>query len=188
MNPSWLVKRKLYNLDDISDQDHKDKLIQGLKDAVTVAAKALEKMNDDKYKARLDYWFGDKNSNADARLKIQGVLKNLVGINTDGTGSEANGRVFVKTNDYWIPKKGSLGGVGDGKTSFCNLSVGGKTGTAYLKTDDKKRPAMHFCDKVWSRDNLAALLANKCSKLGDKVSTLLWSKNFIGANILHEYM
>lgn len=147
-------------------------------------------MNDPKYKSRLDYWFGDKNSDDDARKKIEGVLKNLVGTkteNTDGTGSETNGKVFVLTKDYWIPKDKELG-VGDGKTPFCSLSKDGKTGTAYFKNDDKNRPAMHYCDKVWSRENLAALTANKCSKLGDHISTVLWSKNFIGANVLHEYM
>lgn len=163
-------------------------MTQGLKDAVTVAAKALEKMNDDKYKAKLDYWFGDKNSDAESRDKIAGVLKNFVGSNSDGTGSDTNGKVFVLQDDYWIPSAQELPNVGDGKTAFCSLSSNGKTGTAYFRKDKDGKPAMHYCDKVWGRDNLAGLTANGCSKLGDHISTVLWTKNFIGANILHEYM
>jgi vacuolar-type H+-ATPase subunit H len=49
------VKRALYNLDNISDQSQKEKRTQGLKDAITVAAKVLEKIDDDAHKDKLSY-------------------------------------------------------------------------------------------------------------------------------------
>jgi hypothetical protein len=47
---------------------------------------------------------------------------------------------------------------------------------------------MHFCDTVYKRGNLEALTSNKCAKLADHISTATWTKNFIGANVLHEFM
>ncbi|KAH8726003.1 hypothetical protein GQ44DRAFT_771584 [Phaeosphaeriaceae sp. PMI808] len=174
LNPVGVVKRALYNLDDLSDQSHKDKLTQGLKDAVTVAAKALEKMDDDKYKPKLEYWFGDKNSDDNGRETIRQVYKNFVGENTDGTGSGMNGGVFVFTDDYWKPTDAQIPGVGaDGTIPFCNIDKDGKTGTAYFKRTDDKKPAMHFCDKVWERTDLASLTADSCSKLGSVISTVV---------------
>lgn len=183
------MKRALYNLDDISDQDHKDKLTQGLKDAVTIAAKALEKMDDDKHKPKLEFWFGDQHSDDNGRETVRQVYKNFVGDNTDGTGSDTNGNVFVFTDDYWKPTDAQIPGVGaDGTKPYCTLEKDGKTGTAYFKRTDDKKPAMHFCDKVWDRTDLATLTADSCSLLGDHISTAAWTKNFIGANVLHEYM
>lgn len=183
------MKRALYNLDDISDQGHKDMLTQGLKDAVTVAAKTLEKMDDDKYKPKLEYWFGDQNSDDNAREIIRQVYKNFVGENTDGTGSDLNGNVLVYETDYWKPTDAQIPGVGaDGTKPYCSLEKDGKTGTAYFKRDDNKKPAMHYCDKVWDREDLKALTAESCSKLGSVISTKSWTKNFVGANVLHEFM
>jgi hypothetical protein len=182
------VKRTLYNLDDISDQDRKDKLTQGHKDAVTIAAKVLEKMDDDKYSGTLQYWFGDKHTNDDSKGKIKGVFTNFVGDNTDGTGSEINGRTTVYKDDYWVPAKGDLGGVGDGTTGFCGLkNSAGKTAAAYYKRFNGGA-GMHYCDKVYDRSNLDTLKADNCALLGDQVSTKKWTKNFIGANVLHETM
>ncbi|KAF2853096.1 hypothetical protein T440DRAFT_505976 [Plenodomus tracheiphilus IPT5] len=187
-NPAWLVKRELYDLNDITDTGRKDKLTQGLKDAVTIAAKALEKMNDDTHKPKLEYWFGDQHSNDEARTKVQGVLKNFVGDNTDGTGAPTVGKVTVYNGDYWKPTAKEIPGVGDGTTGFCSLEKDGKTGAAYFKRDDNKKPAMHYCDKVFDRTDLATLTADGCSKLGEHISTAVWTKNFIGANVLHEFM
>jgi hypothetical protein len=181
------VKRTLFNLDDIADQERKDKLTQAHKDAVTIAAKALEKMDDDRYKSALQYWFGDEHTNDDSKGKIKGVFKNFVGDNTDGTGSETNGKTTIYTDDYWVPKKGELG-IGDGTTPFCSLKgKNDKTGAAYFKRH-KDGAAMHYCDKVFDRANLDTLKADNCKLIGDQVSTKVWTKNFLGANVLHEFM
>lgn len=183
------MKRTLYDLDDISDQSHKDKLTQGLKDAVTIVAKALEKIDDPQYLPKLEYWFGDQHSDANGRETIRQVFKNLVGDNTDGTGSNTNGNVFVFTADYWKPTDAQIPNAGtDGTIPFCTLNQNGKSGTAYFKRTDDKKPAMHFCDKVWDRADLATLTADSCSSLGNQISMVAWSKNFFGANVLHEYM
>ncbi|KAF2676249.1 hypothetical protein K458DRAFT_352043 [Lentithecium fluviatile CBS 122367] len=146
-------------------------------------------MDDDKHKPKLEFWFGDQHSDDNGRETIRQVYKNFVGDNTDGTGSGTNGNVFVFTEDYWKPTDAQIPGVGaDGTKPYCTLEKDGKTGTAYFKRTDDKKPAMHFCDKVWDRTDLATLTADSCSKLGDHVSTAAWTKNFIGANVLHEYM
>lgn len=184
------MKRTLYNIDDISEQDRKDKLTQGLKDAVTIVAKVLEKMDDEKYADRLEFWFGDQHSDDNAKEIIRQVYKNFVEPNPDGTGADVNGNIFVSGTDYWKPTADQSGGVGDGNTPFCSLSKDGKTGTAYYKKnpDNGNKPSMHFCDKVWDRSDLAGLTADSCAALGDHVSTVAWAKNFIGANVVHEFM
>ncbi|KAH3967218.1 hypothetical protein HBI81_192430 [Parastagonospora nodorum] len=117
----------------------------------------------------------------------RGVFKDFVGDNTGGTGSDTNGKTTIYKADYWIPTSKEID-VGDGKTSFCNLkSKRGKTGTACFKTF-KDGAVMNFCDKVFERSNLDTLKANECAKIGDQVSTKRWAKNFIGANVLHEFM
>jgi hypothetical protein len=182
------VKRALYNLDDISTQDQKNKLTQGLRDAVKVAAQTLEKMDSDKYKPRLEFWFGDQHSDSNARETIRQVYKNLVGDNDDGTGSDVNGNVVVYGDDYWKPTDAQFPGVGaDGTKPYCDLKKDGKSGAAYYKKNQKK-PGMHFCDKVFDRTNLTTLLGGSCELLGDYISTKYWTKQFIGANVLHEYM
>jgi hypothetical protein len=191
LNPAWVVKRTLFGLSDITDQDRKDKLTQAHKDAVIIADKALTKMNNPSGKsdATLKYWFGDKFTDTTSKDKIKKVFKNFVGDNTDGTGSETNGDTTVYKDDYWTPKDG-FGGVADGKTSFCNLKgKNGKTPAAYFKRT-KGGSAMHFCEKVFdqNRANLDTLKANDCDKIGGQVSTKKWTKNFLGANVLHEFM
>lgn len=188
VNPAWAVKRALYDLTNVSDQGQKDKLTQGLKDAVTIAAKVLEKMDDDAHSPKLAYWFGDKKSGAGDKEVIRQVFKNFVGDNPDGTGSAPNGLVLVFSDDYWKPTDAELPGVGDGNTAYCSLAKDGKTGTAYYKRTSDRKPGMHYCDKVFERANLETLTADSCSKLGDHISTAVWTKNFIGANVLHEFM
>jgi hypothetical protein len=183
-----VVKRALYNLDNISDQSQKDKLTQGLKDAVTITAKVLEKMDDDAHKDKLAYWFGDKKSGDGDREIIRQVLTNFVGDNPDGTGSDKNGQVLVFSDDYWKPTDREIPGVGDGNTPYCSLEKDGKKGAAYYKRTADKKPGMHYCDKVYDRANLETLTNDDCAKLGDHISTAAWTKNFIGGNILHEFM
>ena len=183
-----MAKRSLYNLDDISDQDHKDKLNQGLKDAVTIVAKLLEKMDDPKHTDKLEGWFGSEQSDDNARATIKNVFTNFVGSNTDGTGADVLGDVHVYQDDYWKPTGKQLPGLGDGNTPFCSLSKNGKTGTAYYRVQSDKTPGMHYCDKVWSRGDLAALTADGCSNLGTVMDAELMTKKFIGANVLHEFM
>jgi hypothetical protein len=158
---------------------------------VIIADKALTKMDDPsgKYDGVLKYWFGDKHTMKESKDKIRAVFKGFVGDNTDGTGSDTNGKTTVYKDDYWIPKDG-FGGVGDGKTSFCNLKgKNGKTPSAYFKRT-RGGAGMHFCDKVFdqNRANLDTLKANNCEKIGDQVSTKKWTKNFLGANVVHEFM
>ncbi|KAL1611978.1 hypothetical protein SLS60_000201 [Paraconiothyrium brasiliense] len=188
LNPTWTVKRALYNLDKVSDQGQKDKLTQGLKDAVTIAAKVLEKMDDDAHKDKLGYWFGDKKSGENEKEIIRQVYKNFVGSNSDGTGADTLGQVLVFSDDYWKPTDRELPGVGDGNTAYCSLEKDGKTGAAYYKSTADKKPGMHYCDKVFDRTNLETLTKDSCAKLGDHISTAVWTKNFIGANVLHEFM
>lgn len=187
-NAAWVVKRTLYNLDDIADQERKGKLTQGHKDAVTIAAKALEKMGDAKYEPTIEYWFGKEHINDASVGKIKQVFINFVGDNTDGTGSETNGKTTIYKDDYFLPTAEQTKGVGDGKTPFCSLKTkDGKTGAAYFKRNNKGA-AMHFCDKVFERADLKTLTADNCALIGDQVSTERWTKNFIGANVLHEFM
>jgi hypothetical protein len=181
------VKRALYDLSDLSDQGHKDKLTQGLKDAVILASKTIDKMDDDKHKDKLEGWFGKENSDDNARETIKQVFKNFVGSNTDGTGAEVLGKVHVYKDDYWKPTSDQIG-PGDGKTPFCDLKDSkGLTASAYFKTNNKI-PAMHYCDKVWDRGDWAALTANKCGSLGNIMGAARMTKKFIGANVLHEFM
>jgi hypothetical protein len=87
-----------------------------------------------------------------------------------------------------VPASEQLGGVSDRKTLFCSLEKDGKKGAAYYRRTDNRKPGMHFCDTVYKRGNLEALTSNKCAKLADHISTATWTKNFIGANVLHEFM
>lgn len=160
---------------------------QGLKDAVTIAAKLLEKMDDPKHTDKLAGWFGSEHSDANARMTIKNVFNNFVGDNVDGTGAGVLGRVHVYQDDYWVPTGAQLPGAGDGTTPFCSLTKDGKSGTAYFKSRDKV-PAMHYCDKVWPRGDLAALTANSCSSLGTVMDSSVMTSKFIGANVLHEFM
>jgi len=116
------VKEECYNLDDISDQGHKDKLNQCLKDAVTVVAKLLDKMDDDAYKSKFEGWFGEEHSNDNSRELVRQVFKNFLGNNKDSTGAEVLGTVSVFQDDY-CQKRGSsalvmerpLSAVGEGR-------------------------------------------------------------------------
>ncbi|KAF2830912.1 hypothetical protein CC86DRAFT_283814 [Ophiobolus disseminans] len=142
-------------------------------------------MGDPKYRpASLEFWFGSEHNNDASFAKIRGVFDNFVGQNTDGTGSDRLGQTTVRNEDYWVP---STDEGGDGTTMFCSIVKDGKTAAAYFKTFESKA-AMHFCDKVFDRGNLEALTANNCANVGDQISTKKWTKNFIGANVLHEFM
>lgn len=126
-----MVKRALFKLDNLTDQSQKDKLTQGLKDAVTVAAKVLEKMDDPKHTDKLAGWFGAEKSDASGRKTVKTVFENFVGTNPDGTGADILANVIVYADDYWKPKKAP----GDGKTGFCDVKTSdGKTGAAYCKS------------------------------------------------------
>jgi hypothetical protein len=58
---------------------------------------------------------------------VRQVFKNFLGDNKDGTGADVLGTVSVFQDDYWVPKQGQLGGVGDGKAPFYSLQKDGKT-------------------------------------------------------------
>jgi hypothetical protein len=184
-----LAKRKLYDLSDIPEQDRKDKLTQGLKDAVTIVGAVLGKdgqdgMDSSKHEDKLERWFGDKNSDTAARDKIRNVFKNFYGDNKDGTGADVLGNVHVLKDDYWIPKPP----IGDDKTPFCKLEKEGKSGTAYTKPFNKI-PSMHFCPKVYDLEKkLEDLVKDDCASLGSVMNTDRMGKPFPGFAVLHEFM
>lgn len=179
----------MFDVSDIPEKDRKDKLTQGLKDAVTIVGAALGKngqdgMDSEKHKDKLERWFGDKNSDEKARDKIRKVYENFYGENKDGTGADVLGKVRVLKDDYWSPKAP----IGNGKTPFCQVEKNGKSGTAYTKPY-KKIPSMHFCDKVFDRKNqLSDLIKDKCASLGSVMDTDRMGKSFPGFAVLHEFM
>ena len=122
-----------------------------------------------------------------ARELVRQVFKNFLGKNKDGTGADVLGTLSVFQDDYWVPKQGQLGGVGDGKTPLCSLEKDGKTGTA-CHYKNVKTPAMHYCDKVGDRGDLAALTADNCGSLGDIMNTDRMTRQFIGVNVLHVHV
>jgi hypothetical protein len=161
-------------------------LTQGLKDAIKIVATTMKVMSEERHRSKLDFYFGDQHNEDDDLENIKKVFEKFVGDDGGETGSEDTGKVIVYSEDYWKPTKKEIKG-GDGNTPFCSLGQDGKTGTAYFKEKDND-PAMHFCPKVFSRADLSAMMADGCSALGDRVSTTAWTKNFVGVNVLHEFM
>jgi hypothetical protein len=140
----------------------------------------MDKMDDDKHKDKLEFWFGKEHSDDDARKAIKSVFEKFAGDDGDEDGLDDTGKVKVYAEDYYKIK---------GNESCSIKTKGGKTGTAYYKTKGLlKKPGMHFCDKVFERADLSTLKSDGCKALGDRVSTTAWTKNFVGANVLYEYM
>lgn len=184
-----IVRRGLFYLSQVTEQDRKDLLTQGLKDAVTIAGAVIGKngqagMDSHKHKEKLENWFGDKNSDGAAKAKIRKVYENFYGDNADGTGADTLSKVQVRNDDYWNPPAPS----GDGNTPFCAIEQDGKSGTAYTKPLNGV-PSMHFCDKAYqSTKKLSDLTANNCSSLGSVMNTARMGKPFLGFAVLREYM
>ncbi|KKY25675.1 hypothetical protein UCDDS831_g02018 [Diplodia seriata] len=175
-----IEKRKLFNVDQITDEDRKQQLTQGLKDAVEIAKVTLDKMGKDRHADKIQAWFGE----GDGYFEIvEQVFKNFVGENHDHEGADVLGDVIVHVDDY----NNDLG------APFCSIvkpdpdRPEGKRGTAYYKKKDGK-PGMHFCDKYYERQNAEAYLDNKCAGIPTKMDTDHIGRAFQGANVLHEFM
>lgn len=137
-----------------------------------------------KDESKLKAWFGDANSDAAAREKFRKVYQNFHGDNKAGTGADVLGLVNVRSLDYWTPQVP----IGDGKTPFCKTVKNGKSGAAYTKPYNKI-PSMHYCDRVWERDQKQAdLVKDKCASLGSVMNTEKMGKTFVGFVVLHEFM
>ncbi|KAH7050081.1 hypothetical protein B0J12DRAFT_663164 [Macrophomina phaseolina] len=171
-----LGKRALFDVDDISDQNQKTALTQGLKDAVAVAQTVLDKMDTDKHKDKLAKWFGDDEKYPDL---VKKVFENFVGENKDNEGAEVLGKVKVHDDDYYKI---------DGK-NFCDIVTDtGKRGTAYYKSRDGK-PGMHFCPRYFDdRKNAEDYTKNNCASIAEHINTQTIGRAFQGANVLHEFM
>lgn len=189
-NPASILKRALFVVSDL-ESAHQAQLTSGLTEAVKVVHKVLESMSKPAHAAKFGTWFGTSGP-VDGIEKVRKVFENFAGKPTEVTGAAVLANVHVFKDDYWMPPAGK--GV-DGKTLFCSITTpDGKTGAAYFSakkmTSDatKITPGMHFCPKVFLRKNLAALIADKCKHLGTTLDAELITKNFVGANILHEFM
>jgi hypothetical protein len=168
-----VMKRALYDVSNIKDNNRKKFLQDAQKEAVDIAGIALKHMNDDPYKDLIDHWFGTaKNIKAD----IKGVLENFVADNKNSEGASVLGQVRVHNDDYWAmtPK-------------FCDRTQNGRTGTAYFKPKDRK-PGMHFCDQFYQRKSKADYLANNCALISSHIDTDTTTRMYRGANVLHEFM
>ncbi|OJD29662.1 uncharacterized protein BKCO1_7500029 [Diplodia corticola] len=179
-----LTKRALFNVDGILDDNRKEVLRQGLKDAVEVASVVLDKMGKEKHKNKISAWFGDV-ENEDYEGKVRDVFKNFVGENHDHEGANVLGQLIVFPDDYWyVEERGQ---------NFCDVvKPDGSTGTAYYMPRDKKYYGMHYCDKFFRRLNLKdyteQYLRDNCAGMPDHIDTNHISRVFQGANVLHEVM
>ena len=132
-----LSKRTPWNLDQALKSDLKAALTDGFKDAISIAATVLHptngidnKVNNDRYMT--DYFGGNNDTMYN---KVRNVFQNLLGTNSDGTGSQVLSTVTVYSEDWIIPRPGTgPGGGGDGKKRYCELIVRGLTATAYTAT------------------------------------------------------
>lgn len=148
----------------------------------------IDNTRNDEY---LSAYFGASDENT--RITVKQVFQNLVGSNTDGTGSPIVGTIKVWNDDWWVPGAG-WGGVGDGVTPACQLRAmgSGKSLTAYTKNRDRS-PGMHFCPKFLTRmsqgKTLDSIISNRCSALADiqVMDTTAMSRNNYAFAILHEF-
>lgn len=132
-----LSKRTPWNLDQALNSDIQAALTIGLKDAISIAATVLHPADGIDNKAKNDRYminyFGPESDTM--HNKIRNVFQNLVGTNSDGTGSKILGTVTVYSEDWIIPPPGQgPGGGGDGKKRYCEIVLEGLTLTAYTGT------------------------------------------------------
>ena len=192
-----LSKRTPWNLDQALKSDLKAALTDGFKDAISIAATVLHptngidnKVNNDRYMT--DYFGGNNDTMYN---KVRNVFQNLLGTNSDGTGSQVLSTVTVYSEDWIIPRPGTgPGGGGDGKKRYCELIVRGLTATAYTATRTGKSTkwGMHFCrkwaDRVAAGYTLSRMMAHDCAALEETTvmdTTLMNRQNYAFA-ILHE--
>lgn len=172
---SSINKRTIFNVGDLNDKAQEDALKQAQKDAVAVAAMALDKMDSEAHKDKLTRWFGEWPETHD---KVEKVLKNFVGDNKDGEGARVLGDVKVWKDDYWKIKG----------TPFCDITTpDGKTGTAYYK-EKSGDPGMHYCPKFFDRKKASDYIRDDCSHIANHIDTTTITRAFQGANVLHEFM
>ncbi|KAG7005918.1 hypothetical protein G7Y79_00017g043000 [Physcia stellaris] len=195
--PHVLSKRTPWNLDQALKSDIKAALTIGLKDAISIAATVLHPTDGIDNKAKNDQYMTKYFGGNDDTMykKVRNVFRNLVGTNSDGTGSEVLGTVTVYSDDWIIPPPGQgPGGGGDGNKRCCELVSNGLTLTAYTARRPRKSAnwGMHFCRKWEARvaagDSLSKLMADDCASLKDTTvmdTTLMNRQNYAFA-ILHE--
>jgi hypothetical protein len=181
VNPS-LDKRTLFNVENIQSDEQKKYLQDAQKEAVDIAAVALEKFDDPKYAGYLAAWFGPDREGwpmGEVEDDVRGVLTNFVGGNANGEGSVVLGDVKVWQDDY-LPLD----------PKFCDQERDGKTPTAYYSRTRKGGlgPSMHYCDKFFNRKSKADYLANNCGSIANPINTDTTTRQYRGANVLHEFM
>lgn len=180
-NPS-LDKRTLFNVEDIKSDDQKKFLQDAQKEAVDIAAVALSNFDNPKYAGYLAAWFGpDREGSLPGEVEddVRGVLTNFVGANENGEGASILNGVTVWQDDF-LPLD----------PKFCDRVKDGKTATAYYSRTRKGGlgPSMHYCDKFFDRKSKADYLANNCAGIASHIDTDTTTRQYRGANVLHEFM
>ena len=193
-----LSKRNPWNLDPALSSDLQAAFTTGLKDAISIAAAVLDPTNGidnrDKNNQYMIAYFGQEDETT--YDKVRSVFQNLVGTNSDGTGSNIPATVTVYDEDWVIPGPGKgPGGGGDGTKRLCDLSSNGLTLTAYTATrrDKGTKWGMHFCPKwtarVTAKYSLSRITADSCAALQDTsvMDTTLMNRQNYAFGILHEF-
>ena len=194
-----LSKRAPWNLDPALSADLQAAFTSGLRDAISIASTVLDSVNGIDNKAKNDQYmiayFGTDDD--ETYSKVKSIFGNLVGTNTDGTGSNVPATVTVYNEDWVIPGPGKgPGGGGDGNKRLCDfVGSNGNTLTAYTATrpGTATKWGMHFCpkwnDRVTAGYSLARLTANNCDALKDTdiMDTTLMNRQNYAFAILHEF-
>lgn len=193
-----LSKRNPWNLDPALSTDLQAAFTTGLKDAISIAATVLDPTDGidskDKNNQYMIAYFGQEDNTT--YHEVRTIFQNLVGTNSDGTGSYIPATVTVYDEDWLIPKPGKgPGGSGDGTKRYCDLSFDGLTSTAYtaMREDKDTKWGMHFCPK-WTKRvtegySLSRMMANGCDALKDTsvMDTTLMNRQNYAFAILHEF-
>ena len=192
-----LSKRVPWNLDPALSPELQAAFTTGLKDAISIAAAVLDPNNGIDNKGQNNQYmiayFGQDDDETYNTVKT--IFNNLVGANSDGTGSNIPATVTVYNDDWLVPKPGKgPGGGGDGTTHACDLSSNGLTLTAYTGVRNMgTKWGMHFCPKwvqrVTDGYSLATMMANTCDALKDTtvMDTTLMNRQNYAFGILHEF-
>ena len=192
-----LSKRNPWNLDPALSPELQAAFTTGLKDAISIAAAVLDPNNgiDNKEKNNqyMISYFGQDDDTTYNQVKT--IFNNLVGANSDGTGSNIPATVTVYDEDWLIPGPGKgPGGGGDGTKRLCDFSINDLTLTAYTaRRNTGTKWGMHFCPKWTQRVTdgytLGRIMENSCNALTDTsvMDTTLMNRQNYAFGILHEF-
>ena len=177
-----LDKRTLFNVEHIESAERRKFLQDAQKEAVDIAVVALKNFDNPKYRGYLTAWFGrdPKGHPGEVDDDVRGVLTNFVGDNANGEGSVVLSGVTVWQDDY-LPVR----------PKWCDkIDKEGRSATAYYSPTRKGGlgPSMHYCDKFFDRKNKADFLANNCASIANHIDTATTTRQYRGANVLHEFM